>query len=131
MALFQQTSLILFLRRELPQTGFDHIQEGFALLDQLRRLDQPCVDALALGRNLVEVFLQLLGAAFAGLQPPREVSSRLRASSGARLSCAAASCGTTTLQAATMQPRARALSVLATSLANPPSKALRQHDRGF
>ena len=41
---------------------------AFALLDQLGRFDEPSIDALALGCDLVEVGLQLLAAAFVGLE---------------------------------------------------------------
>src|SRR5262245_48630696 len=53
---------LLFLFLKVAQPRFDQSQLGLALLDQLARLDQAAVDALALGRELVHVRLDLLGA---------------------------------------------------------------------
>ena len=56
------------LRLELSQTRLDKAELPFALLDQLGRFDETSIDALALGCDLVEVGLQLLAAAFVGLE---------------------------------------------------------------
>ena len=68
-AFLQRAAQMLFLRLQLAEPRFDQAQLGLALLDQLARLDQPAVDALALGGELVHVRLDLLGALLGGLQP--------------------------------------------------------------
>ena len=90
-----------------PRRGFDQAQLALALLDQLGRLHQPRVDALALGGDLVEVGLQLLAAPLRGLQPAA-VGSRGACGPrpGCALPCAAASSGNAAMQAAAIAPAA-------------------------
>ena len=69
MTFLKRAADLAFLRFQLAQPGFDEAQLGLALLDQLAGFDQPTVDALALGGELVHLGLQFLGAALRGLQP--------------------------------------------------------------
>ena len=53
---------------QFAQPRLDEAELALALLDQLRSLHQPLGDALAFGRDLVDVGLQLFGATLRGLQ---------------------------------------------------------------
>ena len=64
----ERAAQLLLLRFEIAEPGFDQVELALALLDQARGLDQPLVDALALGAELVHIGLQLLGPALRRLQ---------------------------------------------------------------
>ena len=115
-----------------PSRDFDQRQLGFAQVDELAGLEQPGVDALALGGDLVEIRLQLLGAASAWppagrcRSPGACAPPRARACPAPRPAPAAPRLPAATTQAPSCSSRAR--HVLAQSL---PSSSLEADRAAF